>query len=276
MCPDRRREVKIMKRILALVIAAVTLVTVFTGCGAKKNDSDLSYIQGKKEMVIGITLFAPMNYYDSNKKLVGFETEFAEAVCEKLGVKPKFVEIKWDSKETELASKNIDCIWNGLTITDERKENMALTNPYMSNKQILVAKGDNAAKAAESVDGLAISAEQGSTGESVVNENEFFAKAKLTSVDDQAKALLEVESGVADAAVVDYVMSIGSIGEGTDYADLKLADKDLQSTEDYGIAFRKGSDTAAKVNEIISEFAADGTLKKIAEKYKLQDLVTAK
>lgn len=266
-----------MKRILALFAAMIMMTAALAGCGQKADsDSDLSYIQNKGEMTIGITIFAPMNYYDDNNKLIGFETEFAEAVCEKLGVKPNFVEIKWDSKETELASKNIDCIWNGLTITDERKTNMALTQPYMSNKQILVAKADKAAAAAKSVDGLAISAEQGSTGESVVQENEFFKGANFTAVDDQAKALLEVESGVADAAVVDYVMSIGSIGEGTDYADLKIADKDLESTEDYGIAFRKGSDMASKVDEIISGLAADGTLNKIAEKYKLQDLVVAK
>ncbi len=103
-------------------------------------EGDLDYIKAKGEMVIGITLFAPMNYYDDNKKLIGFETEFAEAVCEKLGVKAKFVEINWDSKEMELNSKNIDCIWNGMTITEERLENMSISVPYMQNKQVMVVK----------------------------------------------------------------------------------------------------------------------------------------
>ena len=103
-------------------------------------EGDLAYIKAKGEMIIGITLFAPMNYYDDNNELIGFETEFAKAVCEKLGVKAKFVEINWDSKEIELESKNIDCIWNGMTITEERLENMSISVPYMQNKQVMVSK----------------------------------------------------------------------------------------------------------------------------------------
>ncbi len=103
-------------------------------------EGDLAYIKEKGELIIGITLFAPMNYEDENQELIGFETEFAKAVCEKLGVKAKFVEINWNSKEIELNSKNIDCIWNGMTITDERLENMSISAPYMENKQVMVAK----------------------------------------------------------------------------------------------------------------------------------------
>jgi polar amino acid transport system substrate-binding protein len=103
-------------------------------------DSDWAYIQGKGELIIGITLFQPMNYYDDNKELVGFETEFAKAVCEKLGVKAVFQEISWAAKETELEAKNIDCIWNGMTITDERLEAMSISIPYMRNKQVLIVK----------------------------------------------------------------------------------------------------------------------------------------
>lgn len=111
----------------------------------KANDADavagdLAYIKEKGEMIIGITLFAPMNYYDENNELIGFETEFAKAVCEKLGVEAKFVEIDWSAKEVELESKNIDCIWNGMTITDERKANMSISVPYMQNKQVMVSK----------------------------------------------------------------------------------------------------------------------------------------
>ncbi len=104
------------------------------------SDSDYDYIMNKGELVIGITYFAPMNYLDDKNELVGFETEFAKAVCAKLGLTPKFVEINWNSKETELAAKNIDCIWNGMTINDERKENMSITIPYMQNKQVMVVK----------------------------------------------------------------------------------------------------------------------------------------
>ena len=103
-------------------------------------EGDLAYIKDKGELIIGITLFAPMNYEDDNQELIGFETEFAEAVCAKLGVEANFVEINWNSKEIELNAKNIDCIWNGMTITDERLENMSISVPYMENKQVMVSK----------------------------------------------------------------------------------------------------------------------------------------
>lgn len=112
----------------------------FDAFSKAETDSDYDYIMNKGELIIGITYFAPMNYKDDSGKLVGFETEFAEAVCAKLGIKAKFVEINWNSKETELAAKNIDCIWNGMTITEERQENMSITIPYMQNKQVMIVK----------------------------------------------------------------------------------------------------------------------------------------
>jgi polar amino acid transport system substrate-binding protein len=103
-------------------------------------DSDYKYVMDKGELVIGITYFAPMNYQNEDGELIGFETEFAKAVCAELGVNAKFQEISWAAKETELAAKNIDCIWNGMTITPEREENMSVSIPYMQNKQVKVVK----------------------------------------------------------------------------------------------------------------------------------------
>ncbi len=108
----------------------------------KATESDWEYIKAKGELVVGITYFAPMNYEDENGELTGFETEFAKAVAEELGVKVKFQEIDWNSKEVELNAKNIDCIWNGMTITPEREETMEITIPYMQNKQVVVVKAD--------------------------------------------------------------------------------------------------------------------------------------
>ena len=107
-----------------------------------EKDSDYKYVMDKGELIIGITYFAPMNYQNDDGELVGFETEFAKAVCEKLGVTAKFQEISWAAKETELAAKNIDCIWNGMTITPEREENMSVSIPYMQNKQVKIVKAD--------------------------------------------------------------------------------------------------------------------------------------
>ncbi len=118
----------------------VTATDTFDAFEKAATDSDYDYIMNKGELVIGITYFKPMNYLDENNKLVGFETEFAQAVCDKLGLTAKFVEINWNAKETELAAKNIDCIWNGMTIDDERKANMSITIPYMQNKQVMIVK----------------------------------------------------------------------------------------------------------------------------------------
>ena len=272
-----------MKKVLALVLSLVLVVGVVTAlaaCGGKEEtpDSDYEYIKEKGKMVIGITYFAPMNYFDDNNELVGFETEFATAVCAKLGVEPVFQEISWTAKETELAGKSIDCIWNGMTITPEREEAMDISTPYLANKQVLVVKADKLEdmKIISSGKGLNIVAEKESAGEGVVNSEAFFAEANYTAVDTQAKAFTEVASGIADGCVVDYVCSIGMIGEGTDFEDLVVVDTFNFADEQYGIAFRKGSDMDEKVNAAITELTNDGTLAKIAAKYKLEEQVIAK
>ena len=259
-------------KIMAVALSAMMLAIMCAGCGNKTADSDAAYIKDKGEMIIGMTLFAPMNYYEG-EELIGFETEFAKAVCEKIGVTPVFQEINWDAKEVELSSKNIDCIWNGMTITEERKQNMSVTKAYMANKQVMVAKAENAQKYAQSIEGAMVVAEAGSAGEELATANEYFAAAQFTPVDSMAKALMDVAAGTSDIAVVDYVASIGSIGEGTDFADLVVVESEDFSPEEYGIAFRKGSDFTAEVEAAIDALKADGTLKAIADKYKLGDLI---
>ncbi|MCM1286410.1 MAG: transporter substrate-binding domain-containing protein [Acetobacter sp.] len=266
-----------MKKVLSAVLAVLmtlSVVMAFAGCSKEtKTESDLAYIQDKGKLVIGITLFAPMDYYaDKDKKeLTGFEVEFGKAVCEKLGVTPEFQVISWEAKESELNSKNIDCLWNGLTITDERKETMSISQPYMNNKQVLITKAENADKYKEagSLNGLTVVAEKESAGEEVATSDDFFKGCNYTAVDSMSKAMMEVKAGTADAAVIDYVTGIGSLGEGTDYSDIVIVDGASFADEQYGIAFRKGSDVTVEVNKIIDELVADGTLQKIADSYKL-------
>ena len=282
-----------MKKLTAFILSALMAVTALTGCGGQSSSSeaskdnsssqsatgDWSYIADKGDLVIGITYFEPMNYKDENGELTGFETEFAQSVCEKLGVKANFQKIDWDSKEVELNAKTIDCIWNGLTITDERQENMGISTPYMENKQVMVTKAENADKftTAEAVKGATVVAEKKSAGEDVAKGDEFFKEANYVSVDSQAKALLEVKSGTADIAIIDYVMSIGTISDGTDYADLKVVEGKDFAKEQYGIAVRKGdAETLQKINDAIQAVADDGKLEEIAKKYNLQDLLLVK
>ena len=282
-----------MKKLTAFILSALMAVTALTGCGGQSSSSeaskdnsssqsatgDWSYIADKGDLVIGITYFEPMNYKDENGELTGFETEFAQSVCEKLGVKANFQKIDWDSKEVELNAKTIDCIWNGLTITDERQENMGISTPYMENKQVMVTKAENADKftTAEAVKGATVVAEKKSAGEDVAKGDEFFKEANYVSVDSQAKALLEVKSGTADIAIIDYVMSIGTIADGTDYADLKVVEGKDFAKEQYGIAIRKGdAETLQKINDAVQAVADDGKLEEIANKYNLQDLLLVK
>lgn len=272
---------KTIKKVMAVALASLMAVAMFAGC-SKNNDAaanDWDYIANKGEMTIGITYFSPMNFKDQNGELTGFETEFAKAVCEKLGVKANFIEIEWAAKETELNSKNIDCIWNGMTIDEDRKANMDIATPYMANKQVMVVKKGNESKynTAEGIKGASVVAEKGSAGEDVAQGEDFFKEAKYTAVEKQSTALLEVKSGTADVAVIDYVMSIGSIGEGTDFSDLVVIEEKGFAAEEYGIAFRKNSPaTLEKVNAAIQELANEGTLNTIAEKYKLQELLLVK
>lgn len=270
------------KKSIALILAALAVIMCFAlaACGGEDVNavSDLAYIKEKGKMIIGYTEFAPMNYKNDAGEFVGFETDFAKAVCEELDVEAEFQLISWEAKETELAAKTIDCIWNGMTITPERQEAMSISTPYMANKQVLIVKAENADKylKPEDMEGAKIVAEVESAGEGVAKEDEFFAKAQYTSVADQATALMEVASGVSDGCVVDYVLSIGMIGEGTDYEDLVVVDELAFADEEYGIAFRKDSDTTAAVNAAITALVENGKLAEIAEAYKLDAQLIAK
>lgn len=265
-----------MKRILSLILATLMLVCLFAACSEAPADGkdDGKAVEEKGTLKIGITYFAPMNYFNEANELVGFETEFAKAVCEKLGVDAEFIEIDWNSKEIELNSGKIDCIWNGMTITPEREANMSISVPYMKNKQVMVVRAENADKYLESVEGAKIAAEAGSAGETVIAEDEFLKAGTYLTSDSMANALLDVKSGNADVAVIDYITALGSIGEGTDFEDLVVVESlSFGEEEQYGIAFRKDSDLTEKVNAIIAEIMADGTVDAIAAEYKLTDYI---
>lgn len=239
-------------------------------------EDDLAYIKAKGELIVGITAYEPMNYKDQNGKLVGFDTEYTEALCAKLGVTPNFIFINWDTKEIELKAKTIDCIWNGLTVTEERKANMTFTQPYLVNEQVVVVRSADASKYTDraSLDGASVVAESGSAGEAAIKAD--LSGAVYTPVDSQAKALLEVKAGTADAAVIDATMAASMTGEGTDYADLTAITSMNLTAEEYAIGLRVGSTAAAEFNRITDELLQDGTLAKIAEKYGLSERLITK
>ena len=259
------------KAVLLISILALAASFAFAG-GQQEITDDWAYIQDKGELIVGITIFQPMNYYADNGELVGFETEFTNAVCEKLGVTPNFVEINWDTKEIELASKNIDAIWNGMTVTPERAENVLFSTSYIRNMQVTVVKKSNLGEYTSPADltGKNIAAEVGSAGEDAARSK--VEDATVISVAKQTDALLEVKAGTVDAAILDYTLAAAMTGAKGDYSDLVIAGEDLYfAVEEYAVAFRLESSIVPLVNKAIDELAADGTLLAIAEKYDLAD-----
>ena len=203
-------------------------------------DSDLAYIQGKGKMTIGYTVYEPMNYTDAEGNFTGFDTELA---------------------------KSIDCIWNGMTLTDEIMANTACTKAYAKNAQVVVMKADADYTSTADLVGKTVVAEAGSAGESAIQDDESLSQADSISKSVQTDCLMEVAAGTADAAVLDLTLATAMIGDGTDYANLTI--KDELNAEEYGVAFRKGSDAAAAVDAAFDELKFDGTMQKLADKYSL-------
>lgn len=274
-----------MKKFVSILLSLLLVcgcVLAFAACGAKDETettaagtdettaapvegSDLEYILNKGKLVVGITDYAPMDYKDENGEWIGFDAEYARAVAEKLGVEVEFIEIDWDNKVNELNSNAIDCIWNGMTILDDLKTSLDFTDPYVVNAQVVVMKADKVADYAdaESMAELTFAVEAGSAGAGVAEENGF----TTTEVSTQADALTEVESGAADACIIDLTMANAMTGEGTSYADLA---KGISLNEElYGVGVRLGSDLCQKINDLTDELYAEGALIELAEKYEL-------
>ena len=264
-----------MKKLIALLLTGCMLAATLVGCGkadatatpdadvAVEAESDLAYVKDKGVLVVGITDFAPMDYKNDAGEWIGFDADMAKGFAEKLGVEVEFVEIDWDNKILELDGKTVDCIWNGMTLTDEVKAAMDCSNAYCNNAQVVIVPADKAAdyQTVESLEGLAFAAEAGSAGEAEVTA----LGLECTPVKAQSDALMEVAAGTSDAAVIDSLMAAAMVGEGTGYADLTYT-VGLNS-EEYGVGFRKGSDLVAELNAYFVEAYAAGTMQECADTY---------
>lgn len=253
-----------MKKMLAMVLSMVMVLTALTVFAEAASDKQAVLDKGK--LVVGITDFAPMDYKNEVGEWIGFDADVAKAFAEKLGVAVEFVEIDWDNKILELNGQAVDCIWNGMTLTDAVKNAMECSNAYMNNAQVVVVPVDkaDAYQTVESIKDLAFAAEAGSAGEAELNA----LSLNVTPVASQADALMEVAASTSDAAVIDALMAAAMIGEGTSYENLTYT-VGLNS-EEYGVGFRKGSDLAAELNAFFVEAYEAGTLTAIAETYGVQ------
>lgn len=287
---------KKMKKLIALLLTLTMIAACFAGCVASEpkdpvadqtptgnqtqgseevpddtkevaeDVADAEYVANRGKLIVGITEYEPMDYKDEKGEWTGFDAELARKFAEELEVECEFFVIgDWGKKFIELETKNIDVVWNGMTITDEAKNNASVSDPYVVNAQVVVMKADKVADYAdaESMKDLVVAVEEGSAGQEVAEEAGLNTIAKQ----DQAAALMEVKAGTADACVIDITMANAMTGEGTDYADLAAGIS--LSSEEYGVAFRKGSDLTAKWNQFMKDQKEAGTLEQLAEKYQL-------
>ena len=235
-------------------------------------ESDMAYVKEKGTLVVGMTDFAPMDYKDENGEWIGFDADMAKAFAESLGVKAEFIEINWDNKLMELDTKGIDVIWNGMTINDEVKAGASVSEPYCRNGQVVVLPADKAEdyQTVESLSGLSFAVENGSAGAEQLDALGLSYTAKTT----QADALLEVASGASDACVIDLLMAGAMIGEGTSYPELTYTVQ--LNSEEYGVAFRQGSDLTEAFNTFWKEAYDAGTVMEVATTYGVQESVIEK
>ena len=235
-------------------------------------ESDLAYVKEKGTLIVGMTDFAPMDYKDDSGEWIGFDADMAKAFAERLGVKAEFIEINWDNKLMELDTKGIDVIWNGMTINDEVKAGASVSEPYCRNGQVVVLPADKAEdyQTVDSLSGLNFAVENGSAGAAQLDALGLNYVAKTT----QADALMEVASGASDACVIDLLMAGAMIGEGTSYPDLTYTVQ--LNDEEYGVAFRKGSDLTEEFNTFWKEAYDAGTVMETATTYGVQESVIEK
>lgn len=275
-----------MKKFLSVILALAMVACVvagFAGCSKSGKDenaasstsqsdstvktvADLDKVKDANKIVVGITDYEPIDYkVKGSDEWVGFDADLVRAVAQKMGIDVEFVVINWDNKFIELNSGTIDCIWNGMTVSDSVKTNCDISDAYAGNSQVVVMKKDSLSKYADAdaiknAD-LTIAVEKGSAGETEAKK----LSKNVVSLSAQSDALKEVKSGTADACIIDSTMANSMTKEGTDFSNLGYSVS--LTTEEYAVGFRKGSDLTAEVNRILGELKTDGTMDKLSKQY---------
>lgn len=273
-----------MKKRMCLLLALIMLFSVFAaGCGGNDDaanegnqggepagDTSLTDVQEKGELILGLDdSFPPMGYRDENGDIVGFDIDVATAVCEVLGVELKLQPIDWKSKEMELNTGNIDCIWNGMSVSAEREEQMSLSIPYLDNHMALVVMPDSGISTVADMQGKNLAVQTGSTAEEALEAEDGAelkaAVANVNGFDDNLAALMDLESGASDAVLIDDVVANYLIA--TSGKNMVVLD-DFLYAENYAIGFRKDDVALTEaVNTALRTLRDNGKLAEIATKW---------
>lgn len=281
------------KRLLSAVMASAMVLSLAACGGAKTETTAAETTAEKKEetttagttaaetaeaaggtLIVGFDQdFPPMGFVGDNGEYTGFDLDLAKEVANRLGLEYKAQPIAWDSKDMELESGNIDCIWNGFTITG-REDDYTWTTPYMANKQVFVVANDSDIKSQADLAGKVVEVQADSSAEAALKENQDLANTfgQLLTTPDYNTAFMDLEQGAVDAVAMDVIVAGYQIKQRN--ADFKILDDSL-SEEEYGIGFKKGNtELRDKVQGALEEMAADGTLAKISDEWFGEDVTT--
>ena len=265
------------KRFLILALIALALVAaVFAGCNSgSQTGKETNVKNDEKTFVVGLDdSFPPMGFRDKSNEIVGFDVDLAKEVAKRLNMEPKFQVINWDTKEMELDNDKIDCIWNGLTITDERKKQMDFTKPYLENDQVIVVKKDSSIKKIADLQGKSVGCQKGSSAYDALMADAISKQikdGKPVEFDENVSCFQDLDSGRIEAMVVDSVVARYYITENKMNFDIL---SESLSPEQYGIAVKKGNtELRDKIQKTFDEMVNDGTAGKISEKWFGSDII---
>lgn len=267
-----------MKKIIKLFVITMLFTLLAAGCSKKDGaDTSLEDIKGKGTLVLGLDdAFPPMGFVDDNQETVGFDIDVAKEVTKRMGVELVIQPINWDAMKMELSTKNVDCIWNGMTYNKERAKSMTLSIPYMKNTQVAVVLAGSDMNNLKDLAGKTVAIQNGSTASDAIDANKEFKDSlkELVKVDDNVQALLDLKVSGSDAVVMDEV--VARYYTEKEPGTYKVLDEILVD-EDYVVGFRKGEDSlCTEVEKYLNEMAEDGTLAQISENWFGKDLTTVK
>lgn len=258
------------KIIIGVLIIVVLMLAIFFISGKEE-------VTNEKVLVIGLDdSFPPMGFRNENNEIVGFDIDIAKAVCEKIGMEMKLQQISWASKEQELNSGNIDCIWNGFAYTEERAKTMTLTENYIKGKNIFILKNGNVAKTQSELEGMKIGVQSGSSQQLDLENSSFGKNVEIIPYSDNLTAFMDLETGGVDSIFCSSI--IGNYLIQSKNKNYETIDSENISVSNGSVvAFKQGNtELRDKIQNALYELKLDGTLKQISEKWFGEDMITVK